>query len=202
MHVVVRIVRILALLQWKTLIEIQNWTLKCLKWRYSTVRSMKNVAVLTEDRASAIFFHPHPRGFDRSRVPTPGNLLSKAKNANARGSVWGWGEGGGGAGRRWNWLMHKMNNNFTLIKIYLPVMKSKRCNTVLVGLGKVQSDRLQHAIYYILRTLFRTKNEIYKSLLNLMVIDTLKHRRYYQALMLIYKCLYSIGPKYIADFLN
>ena len=36
---------------------------------------MKNVAVLTEDGAFALFFRPHPGAFDRSRVPTPGNLL-------------------------------------------------------------------------------------------------------------------------------
>ena len=47
---------------------------------------MKNVAVLTEDGAFALFFRPHPGGFDSSRVPTPGNLPSKAqKNANAWG---------------------------------------------------------------------------------------------------------------------
>ena len=40
---------------------------------------MKNVAVLTEDGAFALFFRPHPGGFDSSRVPTPGNLPSKAK---------------------------------------------------------------------------------------------------------------------------
>ena len=45
----------------------------------STVRSMKNVAVLTEDGAFALFFRPHPGGFDSSRVSTPGNLPSKAK---------------------------------------------------------------------------------------------------------------------------
>ena len=40
------------------------------------------------------FFRPHPGGFDSSRVPTPGNLSSRAKkNANARGSPR---EGGGG----------------------------------------------------------------------------------------------------------
>ena len=79
----------------------KNRTLKCLKWCYSTVRSMKNVAVLTEDGAFALFFRPHPGGFDSSRVPTPGNLPSKAKkNANAPGSAR---DGGGGrAGRRWN----------------------------------------------------------------------------------------------------
>ena len=42
-----------------------------LKMAYSTVRSMKNVAVLTEDGAFALFFRPHPGGFDSSRVPTP-----------------------------------------------------------------------------------------------------------------------------------
>ena len=66
------LIRILALLQRKTLIETKNRTLKCLKWHYLTVRSMKNVAVLTEDGAFALFFRPHPGGFDSSRVPTPG----------------------------------------------------------------------------------------------------------------------------------
>ena len=69
----------IALLQRKTLIETKNCTLKCLKRHYSTMRSMKNVAVFTEDGAFALFFRPHPGGFDSSRVPTPGNLPSKAK---------------------------------------------------------------------------------------------------------------------------
>ena len=88
------LIRILALLQRKTLIETKNRTLKCLKWHYLTVRSMKNVAVLTEDGAFALFFRPHPGEFDSSRVPTPGNL---------RGVMPGGHPGeGGGAGRRWN----------------------------------------------------------------------------------------------------
>ena len=96
------LIRILALLQRKTLIETKSRTLKCLKWHYSTMRSMKNVAALTEDGAFALFFRPHPGGFDSSRVPTSGNLSSKAKkNANVRGSALG------GAGRRWNWLVYK-----------------------------------------------------------------------------------------------
>ena len=78
--------RILALLQRKPLIETKNHTLKCLKRHYSTVQSMKNVAVLTEDRAYALFFHSHARGFDSSRVSTPGNLLDQGKKiANIRG---------------------------------------------------------------------------------------------------------------------
>ena len=34
------LIRIIALLQRKTLIETKNRTLKCLKWHYLTVRSM------------------------------------------------------------------------------------------------------------------------------------------------------------------
>ena len=83
-----RVIRILALLQRKTLIETKNRTLKCLKWRYSTVRSMKNVAVLTEDGAFAVFFCPYPREFairGKKKVPMPGGQA-----------------GSGGAERRWN----------------------------------------------------------------------------------------------------
>ena len=72
-------IRILAVLQRKTLLETKNRTLKCLKRHYSTLQSMKNVAVLTEDGAFALFFRPHPGGFDSSRVPTPWNLPPKAK---------------------------------------------------------------------------------------------------------------------------
>ena len=79
------LIRILALLQRKTLIETKNRTLKCLKWHYSTVRSIKNVAVLTEDGALTVFFRPHFGGFDSSRVPTPGNLPSKAKKMQMPG---------------------------------------------------------------------------------------------------------------------
>ena len=87
------LIRILALLQRKTLTETENRTLKCLKWHYLTVRSMKNVTVLTEDGAFAIFFRPHPGGLDSSRVPTVGNLPSKAKRMLMFGGQPG-GEGG------------------------------------------------------------------------------------------------------------
>ena len=61
---------------------------------------MNNVAALTEEGAFALFFGPHPGGFDSSRVPTPGNLPSKAKimlmpEGQPRG---GGGEGLGAAG--------------------------------------------------------------------------------------------------------
>ena len=70
-----------------------------LKMAYSTVRSMKNVAVLTEDGEFALFFRPHPGAFDSSRVPIPGNLPSKAKKMLMPGDQpGGWGEGLGAAG--------------------------------------------------------------------------------------------------------
>ena len=51
----------------KTLIETKHRTLKKLKM--AIVRSMKSIAGLSEDGAFALFFRPHPRGFDSSRVP-------------------------------------------------------------------------------------------------------------------------------------
>ena len=73
------LIRILALLRRKTLLETKNRTLKCLRKHYSTVQSMKNVAVLTEEDAFALFFRPHLEGFDSSRVSTLGNLPSYGK---------------------------------------------------------------------------------------------------------------------------
>ena len=66
------LIRILALLQRKTLIETKNRTLKCLKWHYLTVRSMKNVAVLTEDGAFALFSRPTLGDLTAQESPRPG----------------------------------------------------------------------------------------------------------------------------------
>ena len=47
---------------------------------------MKNIAVLTEDGAFALFFPPHPWGFDSSRIPNPREFAFRGKkNANAQG---------------------------------------------------------------------------------------------------------------------
>ena len=68
---------------------------------------MKNVAVLTEGGALALLFCPHPGGFDSSRVPTPGNLPTKAKKMlmpgdQPGGGGEGWLAPGRWAGRSWN----------------------------------------------------------------------------------------------------
>ena len=87
-------IRILALLQRKTFIETKNHTLKCLKRHYSTVQSMKNVTVLTKDGAFALFFPPHPGGFDSSRVPIPREFAIQGQNllmlGVSPGLGWGW----------------------------------------------------------------------------------------------------------------
>ena len=63
---------------------------------------MKNVAVLMNDGAFALFFCPHPGGFDSSRDPTPRNLPSKAKKMVMGGGVSLGGRAGDGAGHSWN----------------------------------------------------------------------------------------------------
>ena len=56
----------------------------------------KLVEVLMEDRALALFFRSHPRGFDSSsRVPAPGVCHPRQKNT-FRGSARGGGLGAAG----------------------------------------------------------------------------------------------------------
>ena len=84
------LIRILALLIRKTLIETKNRTLKCLN---GTIR-LYNV---TEGGAFAFIFRLHRGGFDSSKVPTHGNLPSKAKKMPMYGGQPGVGGGGGRA---------------------------------------------------------------------------------------------------------
>ena len=57
------------------------------------VCAINESAVLTEDEAFALFFRPHPGGFDSTRVPCPGNLPSEAKKmlmpGGQPGGAWG-----------------------------------------------------------------------------------------------------------------
>ena len=70
------LIRILALLQRKTLIKHKNRTFKFLKRHYLIVRSMKNVAVLTEDGAFALFFRLHPGDLTAQESPPPGRQFA------------------------------------------------------------------------------------------------------------------------------
>ena len=65
----------------------KNRTLKYLKWHYSTVQSMKNVAVFTEDGAFALFFRPHRGGFAaHQESPPPLEFAIQAKKMLMPGS--------------------------------------------------------------------------------------------------------------------
>ena len=58
---------------------------------------MKNVAVLTEDGAVALFFRPYPGGFDSSRVPPPREFaIQGKKNVSTQDLARGRGLGAGG----------------------------------------------------------------------------------------------------------
>ena len=67
---------------------------------------MKNVAVLTEDGAFALFFRPLSGGFAAQESPPLEFAIQAKKNANARESA------RRGAGRSWNWLMHYVGKMF------------------------------------------------------------------------------------------
>ena len=54
---------------------------------------------MTEDGAFALIFRLHRGEFDSSKVPTHGNLPSKAKKSAMYGGQPGGGGGGGGGGR-------------------------------------------------------------------------------------------------------
>ena len=119
------LIRILALLQRKTLIEAKNRTLKCLKRHYSTVRSVKNVAVLTEEWAFAVFFRPRPGDLTAQESPPPGICHPREKKCQCPEFSPG-GGGGWGARRRWNRRMHKYYFNlYEFLKRRIQELKGK-----------------------------------------------------------------------------
>ena len=90
------LIRILALLQRKTLIETKK---SHFKMALLSVRSIKIVALLTEDGGICPLFSSPPRGICQLKSPHPRKFaIQGKKNANARGSARGGGGGGLGAG--------------------------------------------------------------------------------------------------------
>ena len=77
------------------------------------------------------------------------------------------------------------------------------CSPLFVGIGKVHSNRIDNANYYILSTLLgHAKTVPYEQLLKTVGMLNLRDRRNRQSLILLYKCLYCSGPRYICDFFN
>lgn len=57
------------------------------------------------------------------------------------------------------------------------------------------------ANYYILRTLLGlSKSNSYEKILKIVNLRTLEQRRYFQSLILLFKCIKENGPAYINDF--
>ena len=88
------LIRMLALLQRKTLLETKNCKLKCLKQHYLTVQLLKNVAVVIEDTAYALFFLSPPCGIWQLQSPQPREFTTQGKKMLMLRSE----PGGGGRG--------------------------------------------------------------------------------------------------------
>jgi hypothetical protein len=74
------------------------------------------------------------------------------------------------------------------------------CGPLLLGIGKVQSDQLDNANYYILRSVLGYGKSVpYEQLLSIINLPNLKQGRIYKSLELHYKCLFCNGPSYIRD---
>ena len=71
---------------------------------------------------------------------------------------------------------------------------------VLVGIGKTQSNKLEDANFYILRSILGlAKSYTYERALQLVRIRSLQYRRYFQSLVLLFKSMTEQGPTYIQD---
>ena len=96
------LIRILALLQTKTLIETKTRRLKCLKRHYSTVGSMKKGRSVDGGRRICPLFSSPTQGIRQLKSPHPQEFTVQGKKMLIPGGQ----SRGGKAGRRWNWLMH------------------------------------------------------------------------------------------------
>ena len=66
-----------------------------------------------------------------------------------------------------------------------------------------RANKIEDANHYILRTLTgHGKSLSYQELLNICNLDTLECRKKKQSLVLLFKCIRNIGPKYIRHFFS
>ena len=95
------LIRILALLQRKTLIKPKKSHIKMLKTALFDCAINEKCCSVDGGRGICPLFSSPPRGIWQLKSPHPRKFaIQGKKNANARGSA------RGGPGRRWNWLMH------------------------------------------------------------------------------------------------
>ena len=74
------LIRILSLLQRKTLIETKNRPLNCLKRHYSTVPTMKKGCSVDGGRGIYLLFSSPPRGIWQLKSPHPREFAIQGKN--------------------------------------------------------------------------------------------------------------------------
>ena len=69
------------------------------------------------------------------------------------------------------------------------------CSPLLLGVGKVQANKIEDANHYIVGTLTgHGKSMLYQGLLNICKVDTLQCRKKQQSLILLFKFIGNIGP--------
>ena len=89
----------------------------------------------------------------------------------------------------------------TLLPLYRSFVLShfEYCNSLLMGIGKTLNKKLEDANYYGLRTIMNMgKSTNYESVLRMADMNTLKHRRIEQFLIIFFKCFRENGPGYVA----
>ena len=74
------------------------------------------------------------------------------------------------------------------------------CAPLLLGVGKTQVNKLDVTNYYILRSILGFGRQTpYEFLLKTVGIRSLKQRREFQALVVVYKCIHNQAPSYIQN---
>ena len=77
------------------------------------------------------------------------------------------------------------------------------CSPLLLGIRKVEQGKMEDTIEYLLRTLLGVpKSTTYETLLKRAGIETLHQRRFFQSMILLFKCLNGQGPSYINNNFN
>ena len=126
-HEVLIIIIILALLQRKMLIETKNRTLKCLKWHYATLRSMKNVSCRVDGGWGICpLFSSPPRGIWQSPHRREFAIQGK-KMLMPGGQPGGEGRGGGGLGVAGiDWCINHDDTHSLVLRMSTTVCKFER----------------------------------------------------------------------------
>ena len=90
----------------------------------------------------------------------------------------------------------------TMLLLYRSFVLShfEYCNSLLMGIGKTLNKKLEDANYYGLRTIMNVgKRTSYESILRMVDMSTLEHRRIEQSLIIFFKCFKENGPGYVTN---